>query len=289
MDPRFNPTPNWPPVPETLIRQPDRLSAAETLVPQPSWLSAPQAVVPQPGRPSAPQAVVPQPGRPSAPQAVVPQPGWTPNPSWSPPPARAKTSGLAIASFVCGLLGFVLFSLIFGVVALRRIKRSGQRGEGLAITGLALSGAWIVLIVIIVVFGYLGSATRSSTTGQITHRGNLSVLSLAVGDCFNNPVGATSVVSVTAIPCNQAHNAQIYAEFKLAGSDQSYPGTAVLTRLATSGCNARTGSIDRSEVTNSMTLRFLFPEADSWLNGNRAVACMITNPTANLTSSLLNP
>jgi Domain of unknown function (DUF4190)/Septum formation len=263
MDLRFNPTPSWPPAPETFV--------------------------PQPGRPPAPETFVPQPGRPPAPETLVRQPGWPPNPSWPPPSARAKTSGWAIASFVCGLLGGVLLSVIFGIVALRRIKRFGQRGQGLAITGLALSGAWIVLIVVIVVTGYLGSATRSSTTGQITHSGSLSVFSLAVGDCFNYPVGATSVVSVTAIPCNQAHSAQVYAEFNLAGSDQSYPGTAAVTRLASNACKARTGSLDKSKVTNSMTLRFLFPEPDSWVNGNRTVACMITNPTANLTSSLLNP
>jgi Domain of unknown function (DUF4190)/Septum formation len=237
MDLRFNPTPSWPPAPETIVRQP----------------------------------------------------GWPPHPSWPSPPVRPKTSGWAIASFVFGLLGGVLFSAIFGVVALRRIKRLGQRGEGLAVAGLALSGAWIVLIVVAVATGYLGSATHSPTTGQITHSESLSVFSLAVGDCFNNPVGATSVVSVTAIPCNQAHNAQIYAKFNLAGSDQSYPGTAVVTRLASSTCSARTGSLDKSKVTNSMTLRFLFPDADAWLNGERTVACMITNPTANLTSSLLNP
>jgi hypothetical protein len=263
MDLGFNPTPSWPPAPETLV--------------------------PQPGLPPAPETLVPQPGRPPAPETLVRPPGWPPNPSWPPPPARAKTSGWAIASFVFGLLGGVVFSAIFGVVALRRIKRFGQRGQGLAITGLALSGAWIVLIVVIVVTGYLGSAIRSPTTGQITHSGSLSVFSLAVGDCFNIPVGATSVASVTAVPCNHAHSAQIYAEFNLTGSDQSYPGTAVVARLASSACKARTGSLDKSKVTNSMTLRFLFPEADSWLNGNRTVACMITNPTANLTSSLLNP
>jgi hypothetical protein len=276
MDLRFNPTPSWPPAPETIVRQPGRPPAPETLVPQP-------------GRPPAPETFVRQPGRPPAPEAFVPQPGWPPNPSWSPPPTRAKTSGWAIASFVFGLLGGVLLSAIFGVVALRRIKRLGQRGQGLAIAGLALSGAWIVLIVAIVVIGYLGSATRSPTTGQITHSGSLSVFSLAVGDCFNNPVGAASVASVTAIPCNQAHSAQVYAEFNLAGSDQSYPGTAAVTRLASSACKARTGSLDKSKVTNSMTLRILYPEADSWLNGKRTVACVITNPTANLTSSLLNP
>jgi lipoprotein signal peptidase len=231
----------------------------------------------------------PSPSWPSAPEDFVPRPGWPPHSSWPPPPASGKTSGWAIASFVFGLLGGVLLSVIFGVVALSRIKRLGQRGRGLTIAGLALSGAWVLLIAVILVVGSLGSATRSPTTGQITRSGSLSVFSLAVGDCFDNPAGATSVISVTAIPCDQAHNAQIYAEFNLAGSDQSYPGTAVVTRLATSGCNARAGRLDKSKVTNSMTIRILYPEADSWLNGDRTVACMVANPTATITSSLLTP
>ena len=275
MDLRFNPTPSWPPAPETIVRQPGLPPAR-----RPSSVS-------RAGRPLRRPLFLSRAGRPL--RRPCPSAGLAAESLVVAPPARAKTSGWAIASFVFGLLGGVLLSAIFGVVALRRIKRFGQRGQGLAIAGLALSGAWIVLIVPILVIGYLSSATRSPATGQITHSGSLSVFSLAVGDCFNNPVGATSVASVTAIPCNQAHSAQVYAEFNLAGSDQSYPGTAAVTRLASSACKARTGSLDKSKVTNSMTLRILYPEADSWLNGKRTVACVITNPTANLTSSLLNP
>ena len=204
------------------------------------------------------------------------------------PMPTGKTSGWAITSFVLGLIGVVLLSLIFGILALRRIKRTGQRGRGLAIAGLVLSAVWVVLFIIIAVVGNLGSATRSPSTGGITHSGNLSVFSLSVGDCFNNPPGATSLTTVTAIPCTQAHNAQIYAKFNVSGSIVNYPGTSSLTRLATSGCNARVGILDKSKITNSMTIRFLYPLADSWLGGNRTIACMIANPTSNITSSLLN-
>jgi hypothetical protein len=64
---------------------------------------------------------------------------------------HSKTSGLAIASLVLGILWLywigTILAVIFGHVALSRIKRSsGQlRGRGLAIAGL--------------VFGYLGVAT----------------------------------------------------------------------------------------------------------------------------------
>jgi len=203
-------------------------------------------------------------------------------------PYSPKTSGWAIASFVLGLLGGVVLSVIFGLVALSRIKRLGQQGRGFAIAGLVLSGVWIVLIIALIAVGALNSASRSSSTGKITHAGNLSVFSLAVGDCFNSPADTQDVTSVTAVPCTQPHSAQIYAKFNLTGSNFSYPGTTRVTRLAASGCTARTGSIDRSKTTNAMTVHFLFPDQNAWLGGQRTVSCMIVNPTADLTSSLLN-
>jgi Domain of unknown function (DUF4190)/Septum formation len=201
--------------------------------------------------------------------------------------ASGKTSGWAISSFILGLLGVFVLGAIFGVVALRRINRLGQRGRGLAIAGLVLSALWLVIIVVVIAVSNIGNATRSPATGAITHGGSLSVFSLAVGDCFNNPPGATSLTSVTAIPCTQAHNAQIYAKFNLSGSMVSYPGDTTLTRDATNGCNARIGNLDKSKITDSMTIRFLFPQEDSWIAGQRTVTCMVANSAENLTSSVL--
>jgi len=245
------------------------------------------------GGPGMPYASAGQPpadgaGMPFAPFGLPPagRPG-VPYTSAGPSPASGKTSGWAISSFILGLLGVFVLGAIFGVVALRRIKRLGQRGRGLAIAGLVLSALWLVVIVIAVVASNLGNATLSPATGAITQGGKLSVFSLAVGDCFNNPPGATSLTTVTAIPCSQAHNAQIYAKFNLSGSMVSYPGDTALTRDATNGCNARISILDKSKITNSMTIRFLFPQADSWIAGQRTVTCMVANSAENLKSSVL--
>jgi Domain of unknown function (DUF4190)/Domain of unknown function (DUF1707) len=64
----------------------------------------------------------------------------------SPPPviARQRTSGLAIASLVCGIcqIGFPvptgLVAIFLGHAARRRIRRTGERGDGLALAGLIL-------------------------------------------------------------------------------------------------------------------------------------------------------
>ncbi len=203
-------------------------------------------------------------------------------------PGTGKFSAWAIAAFILSLVGAILLSVIFGLIALSRVRRLGQRGRGLAIASLVLSGLWLVIFILLGVAGSSGTTSRSSSTGPIKHAGRLNVFSLAVGDCFDNPAGASTVTTVTALPCNQPHNAQIYAKFNLSGSDFNYPGTAAVTKLATNGCNARTGDVDKSLTTSSMTIRLLFPEEDAWLSGQRTVSCMILNPSSDLTTSLLN-
>ena len=322
---RYNPPPGWPPAPEGFTPPPGWQPDPSWPAPPPGWQlwvnddqmptqaspqQTAQASPPGPygdatnpyGGPGSPYGGPGSPyggatssyGAPGGQYGGAAGPYGTPYGGYGSPyppgqPYSSKTSGWAIASFVLGLLGGVVLSVIFGLIALSRIKRLGQQGRGLAIAGLVLSGVWVVLIVVIIAVAGVNSASRSSSTGNITHAGNLSVFSLSVGDCFNSPAGTQDVTSVTAKPCNQPHSAQIYAKFNLTGSNFSYPGTAKVNRLAASGCTARTGSIDRSKTTNAMTVRFLFPDQNAWLAGQRTVACMIVNPTADLTYSLLSP
>ena len=71
------------------------------------------------------------------------------------PGAPVKTSGMAIASLVMGILGFVgifaIAGLIVGIIALRRIRDAGGalKGKGLAIAGIVLSLFFIILPIII--------------------------------------------------------------------------------------------------------------------------------------------
>jgi len=71
-----------------------------------------------------------------------------------PPPVRVRTNGLAIAALVSGLLfitmiGAVL-AVIFGHISLSQIKRSRgwQRGNGMAVAGLILGYAGLVVFAV---------------------------------------------------------------------------------------------------------------------------------------------
>ena len=63
--------------------------------------------------------------------------------------------------------------------------------------------------------------------------------------------------------------------------------TAALQHQAATGCHARiAGSIDRSQVTNSMTLQYLYPESQSWSAGHRSITCLVVD-SSNMNTSIL--
>jgi hypothetical protein len=66
-------------------------------------------------------------------------------------PVPPGTSGFATTALVFGIIGGILPAVIFGCVALTKIKRTGQAGRGLAITGLVLAGVWVLVITGIIV------------------------------------------------------------------------------------------------------------------------------------------
>ena len=118
------------------------------------WASVPGAAAPPPYPPVAP-------GPPAPGYGPYPPPGGMPPyyfPGYQPPPKR--TNGLAIASLVCGICGFLylipaILGIVFGVIAVRQINRDRTEGKttdgkGMAIAGIATGVAWLVLVLIII-------------------------------------------------------------------------------------------------------------------------------------------
>jgi hypothetical protein len=63
------------------------------------------------------------------------------------PPGQQGTNGMAIASFVLGLLGVSVLGITFGFIARGQIRRSGgwERGSGLALAGIILGFVWLAI------------------------------------------------------------------------------------------------------------------------------------------------
>ncbi len=269
---RFNPPPGWP--------LPVGFVPPAGWQPDPSWPPVPPQwqlwvsddTVPGSGLPVAPPVTYPYQlyG-----QATVPT-----NPSFN---------GFAIAGFVLGLVSAVLLSVIFSIIGLVQIRRRRQRGKGLAVAGLVLSGVWVVVIVVIIVVTAASQAHRS-TAGTITGSGQVDIFSLRLGDCFQNPPPGQAMLGmaqVTAVRCTTPHNAQVFAQFN--ATDVTYPGRQALVLEARHGCQAReAASLDKSKITSTMALHVLFPLPQAWTTGRRLLSCLVVDSTKDLTSSLLS-
>jgi len=84
--------------------------------------------------------------------------------------AGRRTNGFAVASLVCAIAGFLFFvpailGIVFGFVARSQIRQSGgtQAGDGLAVAGIIVGFAWVVLFVIVLIV----SATTTNTNGVV--------------------------------------------------------------------------------------------------------------------------
>ncbi|QYC40743.1 hypothetical protein Nocox_15640 [Nonomuraea coxensis DSM 45129] len=98
------------------------------------------------------------------------------NPYGAPPPPPRPTNGMAVASLVLGIVGMIscgltsIIGVILGHIALARIKRSGEEGQGMAVAGLVTSYVMVVINVLLLIwFGGmilsiigLGAAASSS-------------------------------------------------------------------------------------------------------------------------------
>ena len=81
-----------------------------------------------------------------APVSSVP---YSPVPDYMNPP---KYNGLAIAGFVCSLLGCTaLVGFILSLVALNQITKAqpAQQGRGLALAGAIVGGLWLLYVVVV--------------------------------------------------------------------------------------------------------------------------------------------
>lgn len=237
-----------------------------------------------------------------------PQPG-QPGFGYGPPgPPGPRLNGLAVASFILSLPGFLvvtlLLSIVFGIVALAQGSRRQQRGRGLAIAGLAISGGWVLLMILGAALSAEGqqqpsaapghpsaAATASASAGAAGPGAGTNVFALRVGDCFQNPSGAIAQLGVSyvaTVACSRPHNAQVFAELRARGT--AYPGHQALLRQAGNGCQARiTGAVNHKKITADMTVQYLYPLAGSWLTGNRTIVCFIAAAPPPLTGSLLAP
>jgi hypothetical protein len=99
---------------------------------------------------------------------------------------RPSLNSFAVTALVVSLLCLAPLGLIFGIVALLQISKKGQRGKGLAIAGISVSGVVLVLAGVVATIDFnVWTPPARSDSGEVAKRGWTTIHSIKVGDCFN--------------------------------------------------------------------------------------------------------
>ena len=190
------------------------------------------------------------------------QPPSLPNlPAATPPPA--KTSGLAIASLILGLLGFcgltALIGLILGIIGMVQINKSEGRlkGQGLAIAGVIVSAVFLLLMLSMLppAFSKAKAKAQNITCLNNVRQINLALIIQAQANTNTFPPAATwcdniqnSVILASAFKCkaaDQTHRCHYAFNAKLDGltmTEIKNPGQTVMVFETEGGWNVSGGS-----------------------------------------------
>ncbi|UED83705.1 DUF4190 domain-containing protein [Streptomyces profundus] len=225
-------------------------------------------------------------------------------PGWGPPP-KAPMNTLAVTAFVLSLVLLFPAALVLGIIALGRVGTSRERGKGLAITAICLASAQIVALAVLVPLA-LDDSDDTKAESQETSEDRVDeeppeppddpepgddepgdegvdtiVFDLRVGDCFDPPGGLGAYEeegaleqSVSVVPCDQPHEAEVYGQFDVTGYG-AFPGSEELAGLADQECRALVQPyvLDTWALPIEAQPYYYHPEATSWRIGDREILC----------------
>lgn len=227
-------------------------------------MTTPPGPPPPYGPPPSPygeQPANPYPPPPGSPYPPPPPPPYSQQPGYYAPPQQRPTNWWAIVSLVFGLLGGVLISVVCGIVGLKKAKE-GQGGRGMAIAGLVLSALWVVVIAVILVL-YLGIS-----------KGTVTATNVQQGDCLAEIPADTRVLTVKTVGCDETHAGEVFAVLQMPDGD--FPGQRAIDAYSEK-CSPELAVYSPDAMTDdSVQLYVLYPTAETWEQGDRAVTCIAT-------------
>ncbi|MER5490985.1 DUF4190 domain-containing protein [Streptomyces sp. NPDC002490] len=211
--------------------------------------------------------------------------------TWPPPHVpyvRPPVNGFAIAALVLGILCVPLVGLVFGVLALLRIHRTGERGKGMAIWGVVLSGGSLVLWGLAV----LGALSEGWDAASDAAR---PVFTVATGECFTVRDGDLIGVAedVDEEPCGGPHDGEAFSTFRMDDAPgDPYPGEEAIVDRADAECTALRPAyaMDSWALPPHVEVYYFTPTREGWELGDRQITCMFGHEDAGqqLTGSLRN-
>jgi hypothetical protein len=154
--------------------------------------------------------------------------------------------------------------------------RPRRRGHGVLIACLFVVAA---LVIVGGAIAIVGSLTHGFKKPVVIHYKKSAVFSLKTGECIDPNGQAATIVS-----CNTPHDAEVFATFSLSGS--KWPGTAVVSAAASSGCSARLTGYLNPQLAISLASTYIYPDSVAWQAGTRTVICEVRATSGQLTGSV---
>jgi hypothetical protein len=182
---------------------------------------------------------------------------------------RGGTSGLAIAGFVLSIVGVIMISIVLCLVALNRVKTYNEKGRGLAIAGLVLSGLWLVGLPFLAFT--LSHDEERDASGQVTAAQDVRADKLRVGDCVAE-IKAGDNRDLKVLPCDQPNGGKVYAVFELPAG--AWPGLTEVQAAAEKGCTDRIDAAGQQSAEPS-AFWTLHTTAAAWRTGDRGITCLV--------------
>ncbi|RKE21747.1 DUF4190 domain-containing protein [Streptomyces sp. TLI_171] len=226
-----------------------------------------------------------------------PPPAYAEYPNLVQPAAADVRNTLAIAAMVTGLLFFVGFvGIALGVAALRQIRRTGERGRAMAITGIVGGAVWPVILIGTLIapspdqqdldrYGNpVPAASRLYGTPLPSTRPDAR-LELAQGDCFKELNGNPATVT----GCAKEHQGEVYWTGESDTLGSAAPSEAQIEAEARRLCLEHLDGyvLDTWALPATVSLDHAAPGARSWQDpSGRRFVCFLSGEGKPLIGSL---
>ncbi|MER6994266.1 DUF4190 domain-containing protein [Streptomyces sp. NPDC000410] len=199
-----------------------------------------------------------------------------------PAPSRPPFNGLSIASLVLGIVCCLApVGLVLGIVALVQVRKKGERGRGMAVSGTIVSLVMTVLLGIVIGTGGAGDFWDGMKGGFRDARENAarsrSTMDLRMGDCFDargDGELAGEAVDVTVLDCSKPHDGEVFATLRIP-RDGDFPGDPDVQSEADERCFGMMDDYAQDTwLTDTLPVYYYVPTRQSWRQGDRAVVCV---------------
>ncbi|WP_421734960.1 DUF4190 domain-containing protein [Cellulomonas sp.] len=211
------------------------------------------------------------------------------------------TDGLAIASLVTSIAGLLVLGgapgpvgVGLGIGALRRIRRRGTKGRGMAIAGVVVGAVSTLVCIGWVWLAVWASSGPPGVVGDFAYGDELPDYTLrsdlVVGDCLGEYPNSWDLGTADPVGCGEAHALEIVAVLPLSGpvDASADPADAGFDR-AFEQCaeqieRAAPGLLDEWTVWTDVS----FPHPGDWSEGATTAYCAVATDSPSLRGSVLD-